>query len=180
MCRRRCDRYAAADVVAVEARKRTQLSPRRTQPASFIRQETDMTTIQQIMTRGVELIQRDDTIQHAAQRLRALDVGSLPVADGKALAGMVTDRDIAIRGVAEGMVAQEALVADVMTDEVAFCNESDSVEEVMAQMGDAQVRRLAVLNEAREVVGIVALGDLATRQSGDTDEALREISSPDQ
>ena len=139
-----------------------------------------MTTIQQIMTRGVELIQRDDTIQHAAQRMRALDVGSLPVADGKALAGMVTDRDITVRGVASGMIPQEALVSDVMTEDVRWCQETDTVEQVLAQMGDAQVRRLAVLNEAREVVGIVALGDLATRQSGDTDEALREISSPDQ
>ena len=112
--------------------------------------------------------------------MRALDVGSLPVADGKALAGMVTDRDITVRGVASGMIPQEALVSDVMTEEVRWCQETDTVEQVLAQMGDAQVRRLAVLNEAREVVGIVALGDLATRQSGDTDEALREISSPDQ
>ena len=112
--------------------------------------------------------------------MRALDVGSLPVADGKALAGMVTDRDITVRGVAAGMIPQEALVSDVMTEEVRWCTETDTVEQVLEQMGDAQVRRLAVLNEAREVVGIVALGDLATRQSADTDEALREISSPDQ
>ncbi len=139
-----------------------------------------MTTIQQIMTRGVEVIQRDATIQHAAERMRALDVGSLPVADGKALAGMVTDRDITVRGVASGMIPQEALVSDVMTEEVRWCLETDTVEQVLEQMGDAQVRRLAVLNEAREVVGIVALGDLATRQSADTDDALREISQPDQ
>ena len=139
-----------------------------------------MTTIQQIMTRGVEVIQRDATIQHAAERMRALDVGSLPVSDGKALAGMVTDRDITVRGVASGMIPQEALVSDVMTEEVRWCLETDTVEQVLDQMGDAQVRRLAVLNEAREVVGIVALGDLATRQSADTDDALREISQPDQ
>ena len=139
-----------------------------------------MTQIKDIMTRGVEVIQRDDTIQHAAERMRALDIGALPVADGKALAGMVTDRDITVRGVAAGMIPQEALVSDVMTEEVRWCQETDTVEQVLAQMGDAQVRRLAVLNEAREVVGIVALGDLATRQSADTDEALREISSPDQ
>jgi len=139
-----------------------------------------MTTIQQIMTPGVEVIQRDATIQHAAERMRALDVGSLPVADGKALAGMVTDRDIAVRGVASGMIPQEALVSDVMTEDVRFCRETDTVEQVLEQMGDDQVRRLPVLNEAHEVVGIVALGDLATRQSADTDEALREISQPDQ
>lgn len=138
-----------------------------------------MTRIGDIMTRSVETIQRDDTIQHAAQRMQALDVGALPVRDGEALAGMVTDRDIAIRAVASGMIPQEALVSDVMTEEVRWCSEDDTVEEVMAQMGDEQVRRLAVLNAAHEIVGIVALGDLATRQTGHTDDALREISSPD-
>ena len=138
-----------------------------------------MTTIADIMTRSVAAVGRDETLQAAARRMREMDVGALPVTDGRALAGMVTDRDIAIRGVAEGMVAQEALVADVMTEEVAFCNETDSVEAVMAQMGDAQVRRLPVLGAMGEVVGIVALADLATRQSAPTDETLREISTPD-
>ena len=138
-----------------------------------------MTTIADIMTRSVAAVARDETLQAAARRMREMDVGALPVTDGRALAGMVTDRDIAIRGVAEGMVAQEALVADVMTEEVAFCNETDSVEAVMAQMGDAQVRRLPVLGANREIVGIVALADLATRQSAPTDETLREISAPD-
>jgi CBS-domain-containing membrane protein len=138
-----------------------------------------MTTIADIMTRGVAAVGRDETLQAAARRMREMDVGALPVTDGRALAGMITDRDIAIRGVAEGMVAQEALVADVMTEEVAFCNETDSVEDVMAQMGDAQVRRLPVLGSNREIVGIVALADLATRQSTPTDETLREISTPD-
>ncbi|MDQ6680347.1 MAG: CBS domain-containing protein [Pseudomonadota bacterium] len=138
-----------------------------------------MTRIADIMTRGVEVIQRDDTIQHAAQRMHDLDVGALPVCDGTALAGMVTDRDITVRGVATGMVPQEALVSDVMTAEVRWCGEDDSVEQVLAQMGDDQVRRLTVLNAAREIVGIVALGDLATRQAQHTDEVLREISAPD-
>ena len=138
-----------------------------------------MTTIADIMTRGVATVGRDETLQAAARRMREMDVGALPVTDGRALAGMITDRDIAIRGVAEGMVAQEALVADVMTEEVAFCNETDSVEAVMAQMGDAQVRRLPVLGANREIVGIVALADLATRQCAPTDEPLREISAPD-
>jgi CBS domain-containing protein len=138
-----------------------------------------MTRIADIMTRDVETIQRDDTIQHAAQRMRALDIGALPVADGKALAGMVTDRDIAVRAVAEGMIPQEALVGDVMTADIRWCAEDDSVEDVLAEMGEQQVRRLPVLDASRRIVGIVALGDLATRQSGHTDEALREISAPD-
>ena len=138
-----------------------------------------MTLIRDIMTRDVATVPVDATLQQAAERMRALDVGSLPVTDGKALAGMVTDRDIAVRGVAEGMIPQEALVRDVMTADVRWCGEDDPVEQVLEEMGEQQVRRLAVLNGAREVVGIVALGDLATRQSGEhIDEALREISEP--
>ena len=138
-----------------------------------------MTLIRDIMTRDVETVPLDATLQQAAERMRALDVGSLPVTDGKALAGMVTDRDIAVRGVADGMVAQESLVADVMTEEVRCCRADDSVEAVMAEMGDAQVRRLPVLDADNAIVGVVALGDLATRQSAHTDETLREISTPD-
>ena len=137
-----------------------------------------MTTIAQIMTRSVATVQRDETLQAAARRMRDMDVGSLPVLDGRAVVGMVTDRDIAVRGVAEGMVAQESVVADVMTEEVRCCRVDDPVEAVMAEMGVAQVRRLPVLDANNEVVGVVALGDLATRQSAHTDDTLREISTP--
>jgi len=138
-----------------------------------------MKRIADIMTRSVAAVGRDETLHAAARRMREMDVGALPVTDGQALVGMVTDRDIVVRGVAEGMVSQEALVADVMTEDVLSCNESDTVEAVMAQMGDAQVRRLPVLGASHELVGIVALADLATRQSAPTDETLREISTPD-
>ncbi|MEP6739625.1 MAG: CBS domain-containing protein [Caldimonas sp.] len=138
-----------------------------------------MTTIAEIMTRSVALVGRDETLQAAAQRMHDMDVGALPVSDGKALVGMVTDRDIVVRGVATGMIPQESLVSDVMTEEVRFCRADDTVETVMAQMGDAQVRRLAVLDAGNEIVGIVALADLATRQSAKTDNTLREISTPE-
>jgi CBS domain-containing protein len=138
-----------------------------------------MTQVRDIMTRSVATVQREETLQAAAQRMRDMDVGWLPVLDGKALVGMVTDRDIAVRGVADGMVAQESRVADVMTPDVVWCRADDPVEAVMAEMGDAQVRRLPVLDANNEVVGVVALADLATRQSAHTDETLREISTPD-
>jgi len=137
-----------------------------------------MTQVADIMTRSIATVQREETLQAAARRMREMDVGWLPVLDGKALVGMVTDRDIAVRGVADGMVAQESRVADVMTADVVWCRADDSVEEIMAEMGDAQVRRLPVLDTNNEVVGVVALGDLATRQSAHTDETLREISTP--
>jgi len=137
-----------------------------------------MTTIADIMTRSIATVQRDETLQAAARRMQEMDVGSLPVLDGKAVAGIVTDRDIAVRGVAEGMIPQESLVADVMTEEVRFCRADDSVEQVMDEMGGLQVRRLPVLDANNEIVGIVALADIATRQSTHTDETLREISTP--
>ena len=137
-----------------------------------------MTTIADIMTRSIATVRRDETLQAAAGRMREMDVGALPVVDGKALAGMVTDRDITVRGVAAGMIPQESLVSDVMTDDVSYCRADDSIEQVMAEMGDLQVRRLPVLDAGNEVVGIVALADLATRQSVHTDETLREISTP--
>jgi CBS domain-containing protein len=137
-----------------------------------------MTTIADIMTRSIATVQRDETLQAAARRMAEMDVGSLPVLDGGAVAGMVTDRDIAVRGVAAGMIPQESLVADVMTEEVRFCRAGDSVEQVMEEMGGLQVRRLPVLDANNEIVGIVALADIATRQSTHTDETLREISTP--
>jgi CBS domain-containing protein len=130
------------------------------------------------MTRSIATVQRDETLQAAARRMAEMDVGSLPVLDGGAVAGMVTDRDIAVRGVAAGMIPQESLVADVMTEEVRFCRAGDSVEQVMEEMGGLQVRRLPVLDANNEIVGIVALADIATRQSTHTDETLREISTP--
>jgi len=137
-----------------------------------------MRTIADIMTRSIATVQRDETLQAAARRMQEMDVGSLPVLDGRAVAGMVTDRDIAVRGVAAGMIPQESLIADVMTEDVRFCRAGDSVEQVMAEMGDLQVRRLPVLDANDEIVGIVALADIATRQSTHTDETLREISTP--
>lgn len=139
---------------------------------------TAMTTIADIMTRSIATVRRDETLKAAAARMHEMDVGSLPVLDGKAVAGMVTDRDIAVRGVATGMIPQEALVADVMTAEVRFCRADDSIDRVMAEMGELQVRRLPVLDANNEIVGIVALADIATRQSAHTDETLREISTP--
>ncbi len=138
-----------------------------------------MPSIAEIMTKGVAVAQRDETLQAVAQRMRDLDIGALPVCDGKALVGMVTDRDVVVRGVAAGMVAQESLVADVMSSDAVWCRDADSIADVMAQMGKAQLRRMAVLDVNNEIVGIVSLADIATRQSTPLDETLREISTPE-
>ena len=135
-----------------------------------------MTQVLDIMTRSVAVAQLDETLQTAAQRMRDLNVGALPVCNGDAPIGMVTDRDITVRGAASGMAPHEARVRDVMTSDLRWCNQTDSVEDVMDLMGEAQVRRLAVFDADRRIVGIVALGDLATRQTAPTDDTLREIS----
>ena len=133
-----------------------------------------MTTIADIMTRSIATVQRDETIQAAARRMEEMDVGALPVLDGKAIAGMVTDRDIAVRGVAAGMIPQESLVADVMTAEVRYCRADDTVEGAMAEMGTCRCAACPSSTPSNEIVGIVSLADLATRQSAHTDETLRE------
>jgi len=137
-----------------------------------------MPTINDIMTRKVSTIELDDTLQIAAQRMRDLGIGALPVTDDGALVGMVTDRDITIRAVAEGLNVRDTLVSDAMTADVQSCRQTDSVDAVLKQMGDAQLRRLAVLDGDHRIVGIVALADLATKQNAPTDAVLREISEP--
>lgn len=134
--------------------------------------------VSQIMSTDVRMIGPQETLQHAAQLMEQLDVGALPVCDGRRLLGMVTDRDITVRGTPAGMAPADACVSDVMSPGAEWCTEDQDAEEVMRLMGEAQVRRLPVINAQREVVGIVSLGDLATRQSGHVDRAVREISTP--
>ncbi len=137
-----------------------------------------MPTVNEIMSTDVQVIEPEATLRRAAQLMQQLDVGALPVCRGTKLLGMVTDRDITIRGVAAGLAPDSACVADVMTESLQFCTEDQDTEEVMRIMGDAQVRRLPVINMNKELVGIVSLGDLALRQSGHIDEAVRQISEP--
>jgi CBS domain-containing protein len=137
-----------------------------------------MPTIAEVMTRDVEVIAPDASLQRAAQMMDELNVGALPVCDGKDLVGMITDRDITVRATAIGLRPSDTCVSEIMTEQTRWCTEDQSTDEVMKQMGDVQIRRLPVMNAAHELVGIVSLGDLATRQSGHTDRALREISEP--
>lgn len=137
-----------------------------------------MPNVAEIMTTDVQVIGPQETLQLAAQLMDRLDVGSLPVCDGRRLLGMVTDRDITVRGTAAGLAPDEACVSDVMSTGTEWCTEDQDTEEVLRQMGYAQVRRLPVINVDRELVGIVSIGDLATKQPGPVDQAVREISEP--
>ena len=136
-----------------------------------------MRTIAEVMTTDVEVVRPEETLRDAARAMADLDVGSLPVCDGRKLIGMITDRDITIRAVAEGK-SVDTPVQDIMTDDVVWCSDSDSVDAVLRQMSDAQIRRIPVIDADRQLVGIVALGDIALEEEDDVDEALRDISMP--
>jgi CBS domain-containing protein len=130
------------------------------------------------MTPEVQLCTPQDTLKEAAEAMAALGVGLLPVADNDRLVGMISDRDIAIRGIGMGR-GPDSRVGDVMTADVKYCFEDQDLEEVTANMGDIQVRRLPVLNRDKRLVGIIALGDIAQVQASDgTGEALSQISRP--
>lgn len=123
-----------------------------------------MQTIADVMSRDVRVIAPHDTVQRAAQLMETLNVGALPVCDGQRLVGMVTDRDITVRATAAGRAPSEAQVEDVMSTEVRWCYEDEPLETVMKTMADSQLRRVPVIShdEAKRLVGIVALGDLLT------------------
>jgi CBS domain-containing protein len=138
-----------------------------------------MQTIQDVMTRDVTSVSPEDTVRRAAQLMKDLDVGALPVCDGPKLVGMLTDRDITIRATAEGKAPEATRVGDVMSTEVLTCYATQSVEEVLAEMGDEQIRRVPVIDQqSHSLVGIVSLGDIATKDGATTDKALGEISAP--
>ena len=135
--------------------------------------------VSQILTRDVETIRPDTTVREAAQRMRSMDVGSLPVCDGRNLLGMVTDRDITIRITAEGRDAANTPVQEAMTPDVSYVFEDQDVQDAAKIMRDQQIRRLPVLNREKQLVGIIALGDVA--QAGDdklSGDALEQISEP--
>ena len=121
--------------------------------------------IGEIMTRDVEVAAPGDTLRSAARLMADLDVGVLPVADGDQLVGMITDRDITVRGVATGQAPERCTVGEIMSTELRYCLEDDAVEEVAERMGALQVRRLPVLNRDKRLVGIVALGDFAVESN---------------
>jgi CBS domain-containing protein len=136
------------------------------------------------MSRQVQTVARGDSLQRAAQLMGELNVGALPVCDGDHLVGMVTDRDIAVRGLAAGKRPQSVHVDEVMTTDLRWCFEDQPVDEVMTEMADSQVRRIAVIShdDARRLVGMVSLADLATRvrgeQRGDIEPVLEQVSRP--
>ncbi len=134
--------------------------------------------VSEVMTRDVRLIEPTQTIREAARLMAELDAGIIPVREGDRLVGMITDRDITVRAVAQGR-GPDTPVRDIMTDDVKYCYEDDDTEDVARNMADIQVRRLPVLTRDKRLVGIISLGDLAvTDGPGSAGEAVSGISQP--
>ena len=138
-----------------------------------------MQQLKDLMSRDVKVISPDMTIGEAAQKMRDGDFGMMPVGEDDRMIGTISDRDIAIRAVAEGKDAGTK-VRDVMTEGIAWAYEDDSVEQAATIMSKRQVRRLPVVNREKRLVGIVALGDFAVESSEikPAAQALAEISRP--
>jgi CBS domain-containing protein len=132
--------------------------------------------IQEIMTPAVDLVDPNTTIRDAALRMRDGDVGALPVGEDDRLVGMVTDRDIAVRGVALEKAPGNCTVREVMSEGVYYCFEDDDAARAAEVMAEHRVRRLPVLNRDKRLVGVVALADLA--QTGVGHEAVEGVSVP--
>lgn len=136
-----------------------------------------MPNVSEMMSRDVRTVKPDDSLQAAARLMAEIDVGSLPVCTGERIQGIVTDRDITIRGVAKGLDVASTAVREVMSASVEFCRDTDTVEKAAEQMGRRQIRRLPVLDASDRLVGILALGDVAVKgDEGEAAEALTDIS----
>jgi len=132
--------------------------------------------VSDIMSRDVQVARPQDSIQMVARRMKEIDAGSLPICDGERVRGMVTDRDIALRVVAEGR-SFETPVSDIMSAEVECVFEDDDARDAAKRMASAQIRRLPVLDRDSRLVGILALGDIAGRVKDSTaGKTLEEIS----
>src|SRR5688572_32585375 len=134
--------------------------------------------VSEVMTTDVQTVTPDQSAREAAGFMLRAEAGSIPVTEGDKVIGMITDRDIAVRGVAEGR-GPDTLVRDLMTDHIICAREGDNVDDVAQRMSEQQVRRLPVLDENERLVGIVSLGDLAREARGESaHQALEGVSQP--
>jgi CBS domain-containing protein len=134
------------------------------------------------MTREPACCQPTDSLVSVAELMKTQDVGAVPVVDGagRKLVGMVTDRDIVVKGLAAGRSADQATVRDVMSTDVVTCREDDDVDEAVSRMSSRKIRRVPIVDGSGALQGIIAQADIATRIHRDktTGELVEAISEP--
>jgi CBS domain-containing protein len=134
--------------------------------------------VSEVMSRDVQTVSPDQPVQEAATFMLTIDAGSIPVTEGDRLVGMITDRDIAVRGIAKGY-GPDTPVRELMTDDLVVVRVDENLEEAATRMSEAQVRRLPVIDEDERLCGIVSLGDLARESDEEcAAEALEGVSQP--
>jgi CBS domain-containing protein len=135
--------------------------------------------VREIMTEAVELVDPDTVLRDAAQQMRDANTGFLPVGVDDRLVGTITDRDIAVRAVADGLDPKVARVREAMSKTLVYCFEEQDTSEAATLMAGNKVRRLPVLNSAKRLVGVVSIGDLASRTDDDdvVGQTVQDISS---
>lgn len=133
--------------------------------------------VNEVMTPRCRYLRQDDSAAAAAQIMANEKVGVVPVTNEEKIVGMLTDRDIVLRGVAEGRDLTQASAGELMTDQVYYCFDDEECEAVAANMGELQVRRMPVINRDKQLVGMVSLGDLSAKGPRDAaGQALSDIS----
>ena len=134
--------------------------------------------VSEVMTRDIQTVRPDQPVQQAASFMLSADAGSIPVTDGDRLIGMITDRDIAVRGVAKGY-GPDTPVRELMTNDIICVRADEDVDDAASKMSEAQVRRLPVIDDQERLCGIVSLGDLSRDADEDAAaEALEGVSEP--
>lgn len=139
------------------------------------------TTVSQVMTRTVRTLTPQDTVVQAAQAMAELNVGTIPVCEADRVVGIVTDRDIVLRAVAKDQAPGSTRLEQVMSRDVQCAQADDAVDQVLTEMARRQIRRMPVVDANQRLVGILALGDLATKGAQDPEDvatSLADISKP--
>ena len=134
--------------------------------------------VSEVMTREAEWVNPDLSIAEAARKMRDLNIGAIPVGENDRLVGMLTDRDIACRVVAEGLDPKAATVRQGMSKTIAYCFDDQEIDDAAHLMEDKHIRRLAVLNRKKRLVGLLSLTDIAQHCSHDlSGEVLAAVST---
>ena len=131
--------------------------------------------IREIMTTNVECVSPGTGVQELAEKMKALDVGFVPICENDRLAGTVTDRDIVVRGLAGGQNINTIKAKDIMTKDVIWCFEDQDIKDVAKRMRDKDVRRMLILNQNKRLVGVVSIGDISKVEEEETGKTLKDI-----
>lgn len=134
--------------------------------------------VHEVMTAGIRIAEPNEALAHAARKMRSQNIGALPVIEDRKLIGMLTDRDIAIRAVGANLDPASVQVRDIMSEDCYWCSENETLEDAVRIMEQNKVRRLPVMNNKHEIVGMLSLEDVALHAPASlTGEVLKAVAN---